>query len=72
MARAWPARMRQLMLVLDITVANVALPMWGHGFATEDARGVVDFAFGELGLDESWRWPRPTTYRRCEWCNASE
>ncbi|HEY2651186.1 MAG TPA: GNAT family N-acetyltransferase [Solirubrobacteraceae bacterium] len=25
---------------------------WGYGYATEAARGAVDFGFGELGLDE--------------------
>ena len=27
---------------------------WGRGFATEAARGMVDFGFGELGLHRIW------------------
>ena len=31
---------------------RLARPSWGHGYATEAARRVLDFAFGDLGLPE--------------------
>ncbi|MEV6522274.1 GNAT family N-acetyltransferase [Longispora sp. NPDC051575] len=31
---------------------RLARPAWGHGYATEAARGVADFGFTELGLAE--------------------
>jgi ribosomal-protein-alanine N-acetyltransferase len=29
---------------------------WGHGYATEAARAIVEFGFGELGLHRIWSW----------------
>jgi RimJ/RimL family protein N-acetyltransferase len=29
---------------------------WGHGYATEAARAIVKFGFGELGLHRIWSW----------------
>ena len=29
----------------------LGVPFWGRGFATEAARAVIDYAFGELGLE---------------------
>ena len=29
----------------------LGVPYWGQGFATEAARAVIDFAFGELGIE---------------------
>ncbi len=29
---------------------------WGHGYATEAARAIVDFGFSQLGLHRIWSW----------------
>lgn len=32
----------------------IAVPYWGHGYASEAAHAVVDFGFRELGLERIW------------------
>jgi ribosomal-protein-alanine N-acetyltransferase len=49
-------------IMLDVDRANlicslgygIARDSWGHGFATEAARAVVDYAFEGLGMDKVW------------------
>jgi RimJ/RimL family protein N-acetyltransferase len=45
---------------------RLAVDYWGHGFATEAARSVLEFGFGSLGLDEivSFTVPENTRSRR--------
>ena len=36
---------------------------WGNGYATEAARSVLDFGFGEAGLDPILSWAVPANHR---------
>ncbi len=49
----------------------IGVPHWGHGYATEAARAVVDHAFRDLGLPElraGARVSNPTSRRVLEKC----
>jgi RimJ/RimL family protein N-acetyltransferase len=42
---------------------RLARQAWGHGYATEGARAVVDAAFGPLGIAELWSLTATTNHR---------
>lgn len=42
---------------------RLARPYWGHGYAAEAARAVIDDGFGRLGIDEIVAFTVPTNTR---------
>ncbi len=44
----------------DAHVADIGYELdpghWGHGYATEAARAILDFGFAELGVHRIWSW----------------
>ena len=49
----------------------LGVPFWGHGYATEAARAVIDHAFGDLGYEEleaGARVTNPASRRVLEKC----